>query len=542
MAKPSAKLRVVKPGGAAPISDQVRLTALCETDLKTFVEEAWPIVVPSEPFQDNWHVDAICEHLEWLTAKQFWSLLINIPPRFGKSLLVSVMFPAWLWIRDATIRHVSSSYAQQLSTRDSLATRRLIESGWYQERWGDRFYLTSDQNEKTKFENNRKGFRLATSVGGVATGEGGDLITVDDPHNVNEIESETVRQGVLTWWNVTMPTRSGRGGRSMRVVVMQRVHEMDLSADIIAKKSYVHLCLPMEYEAAKDGKRRRTWNGWTDPRQKAGALLWPGRFSEEIISATLRPPHMSSVAYAGQYQQRPAPSEGGLFKVAWWKYYKPLAGVVEDMIRKADDKCFSWDMTFKDKKTSDFVAGTGWIRIGADFFLLPHCVHERLSFTATKSQVKLCAAKYPTLHAKLVEDKANGTAVIDDLANAVGGLIAIEPEGGKYARASVMQPYCESGNVYLPEGIGWVADYVEEFRVFDNGAHDDWVDSSSQAIVWLLKRMTHGFKPLSGRVALGNQSRRPGPGQQYHDPRGAEPEAVAAAGYSERGDMRRGDR
>src|SRR5689334_2360996 len=122
------------------------MTALCEADLKTFVEEAWSVVVPAEPFQKNWHIDAYCEHLEWLFERQFWNLLINIPPRFGKSIIGSVMFPAWAWIKDPTIRHVSSSYAQSLSTRDSLATRRLIESGWYQERWADRFSITSDQN------------------------------------------------------------------------------------------------------------------------------------------------------------------------------------------------------------------------------------------------------------------------------------------------------------------------------------------------------------------------------------------------------------
>jgi hypothetical protein len=134
-----------------------------------------------EPFQANWHLDAICEHLEAVASLQIKNLLINVPPRFGKSTIVSVMFPAWLWARNPTLRLLYSSYAQGLSTRDALATRRLIESSWYQSQWGSVYRITTDQNEKTRFENDGRGYRLATSVGGANTGEGGDIIVCDDP-------------------------------------------------------------------------------------------------------------------------------------------------------------------------------------------------------------------------------------------------------------------------------------------------------------------------------------------------------------------------
>jgi len=512
-----AKATTKKSSARAEPSAQDQLKTLCEIDLHEFVKEAWDIVVPAEKFQDGKHIEAICYHLQALYNREFYNLLINIPPRFGKSIICGVMFPAWAWINDATMRIVASSYAQNLSTRDNLATRRLVESAWYRERWGDRFSITTDQNEKTRFENDKKGFRLATSVGGVATGEGGDLIIVDDPHNVNEAESEVVRKGVLDWWNVTMPTRTGRGGRALRLVIMQRVHEDDLSADIIKKGNYVHLCLPMEYESPTDKQpARKGWNGWTDWRTTDGELLWPERFDQALITATLRPPNMSTTAYAGQFQQRPAPAEGGMFQRRWWKFYNtdPLA-----LLAKADDKCWSWDMTFKDLSTSDYVAGTAWCRIALDFYLLPHAVRERMGFSASKTAVKACAAKWPMIHAKLVEDKANGTAIIEDLSSSVGGLIAVEPQGGKEARASVMQPYCESGNVYLPDPsiAPWIEDYMEEFRNFPNGKNDDYVDSSSQAIVWMLQRIARGFKPMTFGYSKSTSGQDRG--EVYRDPR-----------------------
>jgi predicted phage terminase large subunit-like protein len=510
------------------------LTASCEIDLHTFVREAWPIVVPAEVFQDNWHIGAICEHLEALVDRELFNLLINIPPRFGKSVLCSVMLPAWLWVKDPTMRMVYSSYAASLSTRDSLATRRLVESDWYRSQWADRYTITTDQNEKTRFENDKKGFRLATSVGGVATGEGGDLVVVDDPHNVNEAESDVVRKGVLDWWNVTMPSRTGRGGRSLRLVIMQRVHEEDLSGDIIKKGAYTHLCIPMEYESTNSQKG---WNGWSDPRTEDGELAWKARFTEAVIAATLKPPHMSSYAYAGQFQQHPAPIEGGMFLRKWWKYYTIAP---EALLAKAQDKCWSWDMTFKDLKTSDYVCGTAWVRIGADFYLLPHAVHDKLGFSASKAAVKSCSALWPQIHYKLVEDKANGTAIIEDLTHAIGGLRAVEPHGGKESRASRVQPYAEAGNIYLPDPsvASWVELFVEEFRVFPNGAHDDYVDSTSQALTWMLDRMERGFAPFT--VGLNRSTSRQHDGELFRDPRyGDAP--ILIPKKSDRGDERAAD-
>lgn len=212
--------------------------------LREFVRQAFAIIEPSTPFVPGWHIDAIIEHLEGITFGHIRNLLINVPPRHMKSLLVSVLWPAWEWIRFPERRFLYSSYAAQLSIRDSVKCRRLIESPWYQERWGDHYALTGDQNTKGRFENDRSGYRLSTSVGGAATGEGGDRVVCDDPHNVQEAESDSVRKGTTDWWDVVMSTRVNDPRSAAKVVVMQRCHQRDLSGHLLEQGGWEHLRLP----------------------------------------------------------------------------------------------------------------------------------------------------------------------------------------------------------------------------------------------------------------------------------------------------------
>ena len=172
-----------------------------------FTRQMWPWIDPA-PFKDNWHIGCIAEHLEAVSAGQIRRLLINVPPRHMKSIGVSVAWPACTWNAAPERRFLFTSYAQGLSTRDSVKCRRVIESPIYQRRWGDRFHLTGDQNTKTRFDNDRGGYRLATSVGGALTGEGGDIIVIDDPHNVRDKESEVVRRGHSTGGTSLCPTGS----------------------------------------------------------------------------------------------------------------------------------------------------------------------------------------------------------------------------------------------------------------------------------------------------------------------------------------------
>src|SRR5258708_4194369 len=265
---------LARPNGRAKVDRELATRGLGE-----FVHQAWLIIEPLTPFVPGFHIDAIIDHLEAVTRGDIRNLLINVPPRHMKSLLVSVFWPAWEWLRSPERRWLYSSYGAQLSIRDSVKCRRLIESPWYQRLWGDRFALTSDQNTKGRFDNDRSGYRLSTSVGGAATGEGGDRIVCDDPHNVQEAESDSVRKGTIDWFDVVMSTRVNDPKTAAKVVVMQRCHQQDLSGHLLEQGGWEHLCLTAEY----DGPTRATSIGFSDARTQPRELLWPDRFGPNEI-------------------------------------------------------------------------------------------------------------------------------------------------------------------------------------------------------------------------------------------------------------------
>ncbi|HSU66593.1 MAG TPA: hypothetical protein VLJ39_06965, partial [Tepidisphaeraceae bacterium] len=284
--------------------------------LRGFIKLAWPVLEPATSYVDGRHIHAVAEHLEAVTRGQIQNLLINLPPRHMKSLTVSVFWPAWEWIAAPHRKWLFASYAASLSVRDSVRCRRLIESPWFQSLWGDRFQLTTDQNEKMRFDNDRSGSRIATSVGGAATGEGGDRVVVDDPHNVTERESDSIRRATLEWWDQTMSTRLNDPKTGARVIVMQRIHEKDLAGHVIEQGGYEHLYLPAEFEA---GRRCVTSLPWADERTIERELLWPERISEfQISDFKLR---LGPSGYAGQFQQRPVPAGGARFQREWFRYY-----------------------------------------------------------------------------------------------------------------------------------------------------------------------------------------------------------------------------
>jgi predicted phage terminase large subunit-like protein len=463
--------------------------------LREFVRQAWQVVEPFTPFVAGWHIDVICDHLEAVTRGDIRNLLINVPPRHMKSLLVSVFWPAWEWILHPERRWLYSSYAASLSIRDSVQCRRLIESPWYRARWGHIFSLTGDQNAKTRFDNDRSGYRLSTSVGGAVTGEGGDRIVCDDPHKVDEVESDTVRKTAIDWWDVAMSTRVNNPKTSSMVIVMQRCHQRDLSGHLLEKGSFEHLCLPAECE----GPSRVTSIGFSDPRTELGELLWPERFGPREI-ADLKV-SLGSYAAAGQLQQRPSPAGGGIFKRHWFRYFQPrgmnlppvlvrlpdgstISIEALDVPRQMDEQLQSWDCAFKDHDASDYVVGQMWGRRGPNFFLGDQ-VRGRMDCPGTVRAVRELTRKWPGTMAILIEDKANGSAVIQMLQYEIRGILPVNPSGGKVARAQAISPLVEAGNIYLPhpEYAPWVNDFIEECVQFPNGAHDDQVDAMTQALL-----------------------------------------------------------
>lgn len=458
------------------------------------MSQAWPVLEPETRFVDGLHVRAVCDHLQAVTEGRIRNLIINIPPGHAKSLLTAVFWPAWAWIDHPELRWLYTSYREPLATRDSVKCRRLIESDWYQERWGDRFELTGDQNTKTRFENSSTGARTVVPISS-GTGERGDVVVCDDPHSVDQAQSDTERKVAVDFWNGTMSTRLNDFSTGHKVVIQQRLHEADLTGDLLARGAdYELLCLPAEFEP----ERRCVTSIWADPRNGYGELLWPEKVTKrdlEMLKLTL-----GSYRYAGQYQQRPSPAGGGILPRHWWRYWRPahldlppvevrmpsgdMLSIRAVPLPEAFDRVVqSWDLAFKDLKTSDFVVGQVWAALKADRFLLDQR-RDRLDMPATKAAIRGLSERWPEAGTKLVEDKANGPAILAELKHDISGLIAVNPEGGKVARAQAVSPQIEAGNVYLPHPTiaPWIDAFIEECAAFPNGAHDDMVDAMSQAL------------------------------------------------------------
>lgn len=278
-----------------------------------FTQQAW-LQVETRPFVPGWHLDAIFEHLEAVSSGQIRKLIINLPPRHMKSLGVACFWPAWVWLRNPKTQYLFSSYAESLSVRDSVKCRRLIQSPYYQSllmTFQPDLVLVGDQNTKIRFENNFGGYRLATSVDGSNTGEGGDVLVVDDAHSLRDVESPVKRLSVLEWWDQVMSTRLNDPKTGCMVIVMQRSHQNDLSGYILEKEQdWNRLILPAEYEGTN---KCCTVLGFKDPRTATNEALWPDRFGPKELSVLKK--QLGPYGSAGQLQQRPSPREGGMFKI-----------------------------------------------------------------------------------------------------------------------------------------------------------------------------------------------------------------------------------
>lgn len=494
-------------------ADKIRLAVLLqekvrresEQDLHTFlVHYAWPVLAPGTAFVDNWHVRSICEHLEAISDGQIKRLVINLPFRMLKSTIVSQAFPAWEWVRKPHLQYLTASYAKDVATRDAVDSRKIIESQMYQEAWGSRFKMTSDQNVKTRYENDKKGSRVVTATDAAGTGFGGNRIIVDDPVSALEADSETARANSIEWWKGTAATRLNNPKEDAIIVVHQRLHQEDLTGYLLAEeKGWEHLVLPMRYDPEL---RKTTSLGFHDPRKTEGELLSPARLDEATVEEMES--RLGKYHTAAQLQQNPVSREGTIFKRTDWRFYHAPP---YQMVNEMDEIVWSWDCAFKGLSTSDYVAGLCIGRKGANKYLLGRVV-ERMGFGATKRAI-LTASKNThfarKLVATLIEDKANGPAVIDELQDDVPALTPISPQGGKVARANAVQPQHEAGNFYLPslemEGFDWVNDFMDLFAKFPGVKNDDEVDAWTQGVQWFTTR-ENSHKPSPDPYVAGGRT------------------------------------
>jgi len=512
----------------------------CEDSLYTFLKHSWQYIDAST-FTDGWPIEAIAEHLQAVVDGDIRRLIINIPPRMGKSSITSCAFPAWTWAQPGNsptsgpgVQFLHASYAQQLSLRDSVKCRRLIESPWYRELWGDRFHLTSDQNTKGRFDNDKNGSRLSTSVGSALTGEGGSIIVVDDPNAAQEAFSEATIAATIDWWDSALSTRLNDPKTGAFVVIQQRLSEEDLTGHILSKDmgEWTHLCLPMRYEWRRHSATRI---GWEDPRglsedgdslieitddgeripvspeaqieleNRENSLLWPDRFGEPEVAILEK--QLGPWAAAGQLQQRPEPKGGGIIKREWWQPWESASYPNMDLI------IATLDTAYTAKTENDPSAITVWGIFSSDVSVqAPNQAGSRAgglveysrSYTEVAPRVMLMYAwqgRYElhdlvTKVAKtcrdmkvdqlLIENKAAGHSVAQEIRRMYGhekfGVLMFDPKSqDKLARLYSVQHLFAEGLVYAPIKQ-WAEMVITQVGQFPKGKHDDLVDTVSMAM------------------------------------------------------------
>lgn len=498
--------------------EELLIRKQAEEDFYTFVKQAWQWVEPSL-FVDGWNIRVICEHLEAVHKGDIRRLLINIPPRCSKSLLVSVLYPAWVWTQKSEEQFLCVSYAESLAKRDNVKMRRLVKSKWYQDRWP--LQIADDQDTKNYIENLRGGYRYVTGVDGAVTGFGASTAIMDDPNNIRD-NSEAMLESALSFYREVLPTRFNDPKTGKMIVVQQRAHQNDISGWILANqnKEFVSLILPMEFE---ENRRCTTvplksTNGknWEDPRTEEGELLWPQRFGLREVNL-LKSALGSEYAIAGQLQQRPAPAEGGMIKRAW---FQPWKDDVPPVIRFTIQ---AWDTAMSTKKGTSYSACTTWGIFkddnGHDSLILLAAWRKRVEFPDLYKAVQRLARDYrattedreinerykPDL--VLVEEKASGVQLIQTLNKTGLILVGWRPDkyGDKVERVRRVTHLLESGRVYVPyRGPDFTkpkqyADFlITQASLFPNGDSNDIVDTLSCVLQrcinsgWLLHSLEHG--------------------------------------------------
>lgn len=493
---------------ALPSADQVR-ASIYQDSLTDYMTAAWPLV-EHRPFKDNWHIQAIAEHLEAVSSREIKRLIINIPPGHMKSLSVGVFWPTWEWLSRPETRFMFTSYAQQLTTRDSLKCRRIIETlggmneGTLLQRHGYQgvlalldqdWQLTADQREKMKFENTEFGYRIATSIGGMGTGEGGDILVVDDPHKADEVESEVERENVIDWFDGTLSTRLRDPKGGAVVLVMQRLHEMDATGHLLAQGGWTHLCLPAEYEP----EHPFIWPG--DPRTTEGELLWPEHFDRTTLDELkVKLGHRAS----GQLQQRPSPAEGFMFKREHFRYWKtetvttgsPVPEVYyvlpaenpEDQPRRYDTGlCPTFqtvDVAISSKQTADWTVISTWRTTAAGDLILVDVDRQRFEEQQIAEFMMRCNDRYgrPPMW---VEKFGAGRSPLAILTRAGYPVMDLPAEAGtrldKVTRAFGAISLYQQHKIFHPSDAPWLGLFEDELCVFDKGMNDDQVDTVSYA-------------------------------------------------------------
>jgi predicted phage terminase large subunit-like protein len=479
----------------AMLADE-KIRRKCLESYAFFVRRAWDIIEPGTELQWNWHLDAICEELQKQAIRihnkepKEYDLIFCIPPRSLKSTIISKCLTPWVWTFSPHQRFVYSANAEKLSLEHSVDSRNIIQSDWYRNLWPE-VQITSDQNEKIKYLNSASGYRMITSVGGNIIGSGGDWINTDDIISREEAESQKYRDRAIRWWTKTMFSRLNDKKIGIRTMTNQRLHQEDPTGYILThqRKRYKLFCFPAELGDNVEPKEYKS--------KYENGLLFPARID---MAAIAEAKENLGYEYAGQYLQNPSPPEGGVLKRYWWKFWRPIGSNLPnvtvkigdtvhtcetvDLPEEFDDTISTWDMTFKDLTTSDYVVGQVWSSSGPNKFLIDQH-RAKLDILKSVIAVKDMKLKYPRISGIYIEDAANGPAAMAELRREIPGIIAAGHGGkNKHARAMPMIKQAQAGNLYLPHPSldQWVNDFIDECSLFPNGTHDDMWDTAGMGV------------------------------------------------------------
>lgn len=438
-------------------------------------------------FRTNWHHKRICKKLDDFADGKIPRLMIFMPPRHGKSELASRRLPAYLLGKNPDKQVISSSYSSGLAEKMNRDVQRIIESPEYAKifpnvklpRPGDRSRVRN--NSEFELVNYSGAYRCA-GVGGPITGTGGDFIIVDDPiKNMEEANSKTIRDKVWDWYTSTLYTRlegeiaedeQESESEGSIAIILTRWHEDDLAGRLLEKAKNDPNA--DQWEIVEFPAIREDMNNDDDPRE-IGQALWPQKYPVKRLKKIKA--SVGSKVWTSLYQQKPTPGDSAIFKREDIRFYKTLPQGRPTL------KLISADLTFKDNDSADFVVFGCYALYGADVYLIDQD-RDRMDFTASLKRFAAFCKKHPDATVKLVEDKANGPALISVLSKKIPGIIAVEPKGGKVARANAVSPFFESGNVYYPhESVApWIGDHINEMVFFPFSKNDDRVDSETQAL------------------------------------------------------------
>jgi predicted phage terminase large subunit-like protein len=450
--------------------------AILRSDPYAFIQRCVYELHPNIEFLPNWHIEVIAAKLEAVRRGEIKRLIINVPPRHLKSICASVAFVAYCLGHDPTAQIICASYGQDLADKLARDCRAIMMSSFYQQLFPTRLMQTALQD----FTTTQNGFRMATSVGGVLTGRGGDIVIIDDPLKPDEAVSDTARNAVNHWYANTLRSRLNSKQDGRMILIMQRLHEDDLVGYVMEQEDWEVVSFPAIAET-NEVHTIRTIYGEFRHERKIGDVLHPERESLRTLNDLRRV--MGEYNFASQYQQSPAPLGGGMVKEGWFKRYAE-----NELPPKFEQIIQSWDTANKPTELSDYSVCTTWGIKDKKIYLL-HVLRKRLGYPELKRAVREQAMIHnPTTI--LIEDKASGTQLIQELIEeGVRHVQRFKPEYDKVMRLHAQTAAIENGFVYVPREAHWLTEYLHELTTFPKSKYDDQTDSTSQALAWLKQRM-----------------------------------------------------